>query len=104
MPRSPFYVDRLYFVGGVGYDGVALNSVESCDPDTDSWAESAPLLNARYGAKVARVNGALYIFGGSGQERTAVSSAERFDPVTGRWEALPAMTVIGARLVAAVHA
>ena len=30
-------VYRLYLVGGIG---VALDSVEGHDPDTDSWAES----------------------------------------------------------------
>ena len=89
--------DSLYFVGGVGDDGVdiVLDSVESYDTVTDSWEESAPLLNARCVAKVARVNGALFIFGGFGQELDELASVERFDPVTGRWEALPDMTVHG---------
>ena len=42
--------DRLYLVGGMGDDNTALNSVESYDPDADSWEESAPMLNARCGA------------------------------------------------------
>ena len=69
-------VYRLYLVGGIGDDGVALDSVEGHDPDTDSWAESILL---------------------------HVSSGERFDPVTGRREALPDMTVTQASVIAAIH-
>ena len=29
--------DRLYVVGGIGDDDIVLDSVECCDPDTDSW-------------------------------------------------------------------
>ena len=53
--------DRLYLVGGRGDDDIALDSVECYDPDTDSWAESAPMSKARCGAKVVRMNGSLHV-------------------------------------------
>ena len=67
-PRSPFYVTDCILLAARGDGGVALDAVESYDPETDSWEESTPLLNARSGAKVARVNGCLYVMGGRGQE------------------------------------
>ena len=92
---------RLYLVGGMSDDNTALDSVENYDPETYSWEESTPMLDARSGAKVARVNGSLYVLGGAGE---SLRSAERNDPVTGWWEALPDMTVTQASVVAAIHA
>ena len=60
--------DRLYVVGGTSDDDTALNSVESYDPETDSWEESVPLLNARSKAKVARVGGCLFVIGGGARK------------------------------------
>ena len=58
--------DRLYFCGGMeAVTDSALGSVESYDPGTDSWEESTPVLDARSGAKVARVSGCLYVIGGA---------------------------------------
>ena len=56
--------DRLYVVGGMDDDDTALNSVTSCDPDTDSWEESSPMLDACSKAKVARVGGCINVTGG----------------------------------------
>ena len=93
--------DRLYVVGGMSDDDTALDSVESYDPESDSWEESVPVSHARSGAKVAKVNRSLYVLGGAGE---SLRSAERFDPVTGRWEALPHMKATGLWLVSAIHA
>ena len=66
------------------------------------------MLDARSGAKVARVSGCLYVIGGATRNAhggfSFLRSAERFDPVTGWWEALPDMTVTQASVVAAILA
>ena len=56
--------DRLYVVGGRGDGGVALDAVESYHPETDSWEESTPILDARMKAKVAWVGGCINVTGG----------------------------------------
>ena len=100
--------DRLYVVGGMSDDDTALNSVTSCDHHTDSWEESTPMLEARSGAKVARVGGCINVTGGGARSAHGgpffVRSAERFDPVAGRWEALLDMTVTEASVVGAIRA
>ena len=62
------------------------------------------MLDARSGAKVARVSGCLHVIGGATRNAHGGFSFLRFDPVTSWWEALPDMTVAQASVVAAIHA
>ena len=93
--------DRLYVVGGMSDDNTALNSVECYDPDTDSWEESTPILDAHSEAKVVRVGGCINVTGGGARNAHGgpffVRSDEGFDLVAGRWEALPNMKASGHR-------
>lgn len=52
-----------------GFDGLhRLRSVERYDPFSNTWASSAPLLEAVSSAAVAPCAGRLYVIGGAGQD------------------------------------
>lgn len=88
----------LYVCGGHAWPR-ALNSVERlvppdrpgiCGTDLCSWEVAPPMLQGRWNASAAVINGRFYVCAGHSGQRV-LSSVERFDPDAGAWESMPAM-------------
>lgn len=79
---------RLYVIGGYRQSGLSVwhpvATVYAYDPDTDTWAERAPMPTARGALSVTEHEGKLYAIGG--YDGTANSAAvEVYDPVRNLW-------------------
>jgi N-acetylneuraminic acid mutarotase len=69
---------KIYFVGG--YNGSAMNLVESYDPSTDQWSTVQPMSQARYGSACSVLDGKIYAIGGLN-----LSTVEIYDPASDTW-------------------
>ncbi|MNX12161.1 N-acetylneuraminate epimerase [compost metagenome] len=68
VPRHSFGAavldGKLYVAGGVGTDGVTLDSVEAYDPATNRWTPMAPMIAPRAHLGLAAHAGHLFAVGG----------------------------------------
>ena len=78
---------KIYAVGGSDTGGRALSTVETFDPQNNSWAAVAPMSTARRQCSVAVVSGKLHAVSGATSDG-CVASVEAYDPQLGRWEAV----------------
>mmetsp|Transcript_25448 Transcript_25448/g.85116 ORF Transcript_25448/g.85116 Transcript_25448/m.85116 type:complete len:410 (+) Transcript_25448:90-1319(+) len=93
---------KLCMVGG--YNGQqSLNTAETFDSAQGCWKELPPMLQPRFGAAAAALDGSLYVCGGH-DGQVVLRSAEKFDPALNRWTPLPASGQRRSRAVAAILA
>jgi N-acetylneuraminic acid mutarotase len=96
---------KVYAVGGLTVDEVALNTLEIYDPATDQWSRGPALPMPRHHAGVAAVDGKLYVLGGfmpSDYPWEASNSVQVFDPATSTWTQRNWMPVPRAAFTASV--
>mmetsp|Transcript_79507 Transcript_79507/g.199925 ORF Transcript_79507/g.199925 Transcript_79507/m.199925 type:complete len:456 (-) Transcript_79507:136-1503(-) len=85
-----------------GYDGTqSLSCAEHYNFASGVWQELPLMLQPRFGAAVAALDGSLYVCGGH-DGQVALNTSERFDPAAGVWHALPASSQRRSRAVAAI--
>lgn len=92
MPQGLAYVQavglndgRVLITGGYSAAGPSA-SAALYDPDSDSWIQAAPMLQARYGhTTTVLADGRVLVAGGSNGERAVLRHAEIYDPATDTW-------------------
>ena len=87
---------KIYVAGGrtTRIDGTSqrLSSVEVFDPQTNTWANVAPMSTARSAVSLSAVGGKLYAVGGlPAMESQTMATAETYDPQQDRWEVVASM-------------
>lgn len=88
----------IYALGGENsFDGLALQSVEKYDIQSNTWTMVAPMRDGRKGAAVAKLNGNIYIMGGQ-----HLRTVERYDPARNKWSMVTPMIAKRADARAAV--
>ena len=81
---------KIYALGG--HNGLSIfDSVEVYDTQTESWAESVPMLSKRCRLSVATLN--IYACGGF-DGSSFFRSVECFVPVQNKWSYIQSMNVI----------
>jgi len=77
---------KLYALGGKNGGGAyALATCEEYDPNSDLWAEKAPMPTGRFYLAAAPGNGKLYAIGGQDNSGNYVATCEEYDPSTNTW-------------------
>ena len=81
------YNGKLYVFGGYGArDTDFLKYTQEYDPPTDSWAQKATMITARWGASAAQYDGNIYVFGGVADTTKApIKTCESFNVANNRW-------------------
>lgn len=90
-PLAPMHVPRhsfgaavldgqLYVAGGIGSDGLELDSVEAYDPATNRWTQKAPMIAPRAHLGLAALGGRLYAIGGYDAAGRPLRSVHVFRP------------------------
>lgn len=83
----------LYAVGG--HDGpLVRRSVESYNPETQTWSPVTDMAMCRRNAGVIAMDGQLYVVGGDDGSQN-LSSVEVYCPKTDSWMMLPSGMSIG---------
>ena len=88
---------KIYAIGGWdAADGQYLDSVETYDPQTDSWQQVASMPHARHSHAAAAMGGKIYVSGGDspgdgGEHHETVSTLMVFDPQADTWTQLEDM-------------
>ena len=77
-------------MGGTGQGGRTLGTVETYNPQTNTWAAVAPMRTSRGNVGLAAVRGKLYAVGGH-DGIGVLHTAETYDPQTDRWEVVAPM-------------
>ena len=79
---------KIYAIGGLLSEEVALSNVEVYDPVTNTWMEKTPMPTARFCMGCAVVNGKIYVIGGSTGSTAfdVLATVEVYDPVTDTWD------------------
>jgi N-acetylneuraminic acid mutarotase len=79
---------KIYAIGGLLSEEVALSNVEVYDPVTNTWMEKTPMPTARFCMGCAVVNGKIYLIGGSTGSTAfdVLATVEVYDPVTDTWD------------------
>ena len=77
---------KIYVIGGLSNQSIALNTVEMYDPATDTWEQKADMPTARMNLSTMVVGGKIYAMGGlPGTVGSAYSIVEEYDPDTDTW-------------------
>jgi len=92
---------HLYVAGGVGVNGVALNSLYDYSIAADTWKVRASLPVALTAPGSAVINGKLYLFGGMAAGTHSQSGTYIYDPTTDSWHNGPNLNVARAYIGAA---
>ncbi|AAL69754.1 SPV015 kelch-like protein [Swinepox virus] len=66
-PGVAIFKNRIYVVGGIGYDG-PLKTVESWSPGEQQWREEVPLLQPRFNPCIIGTDNDLYVVGGISED------------------------------------
>ena len=74
---------KIYVIGGLKTEDIALPNVEVYDPVTDLWIEKAPMPTARGDFGCVIVDGKIYAIGGINPDITDV--VEVYDPANDSW-------------------
>jgi N-acetylneuraminic acid mutarotase len=74
---------KIYAIGGLYTEDIALSNVEAYDPGTNKWTEKTPMPTARGSFGCAAVDGKIYIIGGINPD--IVATVEVYDPNTDSW-------------------
>jgi N-acetylneuraminic acid mutarotase len=84
--RALTFGGALYVFGGDDSSNALVASPEAYNPDTDSWADLAPMIVPRDDVAVAAQNGFIYVIGGRSATSAAVTTVERYDPANNVWK------------------
>ncbi|MEO6098352.1 MAG: kelch repeat-containing protein [Fibrobacteria bacterium] len=86
---------RLYVIGGVDTNGIALDRVQEYDPATDTWRERASMPTAREHLGIAVLDSQIYVVAGRlrGTGGISVTNFEVFSPTHNTWDTLPRLPV-----------
>lgn len=97
-------VPQIYAIGGNRNASSQPNTtVESYDPNTNSWTSRANMPTGRHGMAAATgINGKIYVFGGHNGNQ-ALNKVEVYDPINNTWASLPNMLNVRYLLAAASH-
>jgi N-acetylneuraminic acid mutarotase len=74
---------KIYVIGGLKTEDIALSNLEVYDPLTNVWIEKTPMPTARGDCGCAVVGGKIYMIGGVNPD--VVATVEVYDPATDRW-------------------
>lgn len=77
-----FSIDHKLYVAGNRFGG---NSLETYDPETDSWKMLASMSDGREFSAGCAINGKIYAVGGYENPDKYYNSLEEYDPETDRW-------------------
>ncbi|XP_016404758.1 kelch domain-containing protein 8B-like [Sinocyclocheilus rhinocerous] len=80
------WAGRLYVLGGCCENGLALDSAEVLDLESQRWCELPPLPTARAGASAVVVGDQLMVMGGMDAQQRPLASVEVYHPDEGKWE------------------
>lgn len=84
--------DRIVVAGGLDRTGASLDTVQSYDPNSGTWAELASLPGRRDHAAMASWDGQLYVSGGGEfARRVAHDDVWGYDPGSDTWRSHPPM-------------
>ena len=70
MPTARSYLSasvvngKIYVIGGLSNQSIALPNVEMYDPETDTWERKADMPTARMNLSTVVVDGKIYAIGG----------------------------------------
>jgi hypothetical protein len=90
--------DTVYFFGGRGADGGAVESVWAYVLGSRTWIARAPMPTARFYAGAVACGGFIYVIGGRDNTTSFEQSdrlqrvVERYDPARDEWTSLPPVT------------
>ncbi|KAM6977406.1 kelch domain-containing protein 8B [Aplochiton taeniatus] len=77
----------LYVLGGCSQTGLALDSAEVLDLESQTWSSLAPLPTPRAGASAVLLGGGqVMVLGGMDQRQSPLASVEVYNPDQGKWE------------------
>ncbi|OWY98423.1 Kelch-like protein 5 isoform X1 [Phytophthora megakarya] len=83
--------NKIFVMGGTSSSSHHHNTMESYNPETNSWICMPPMKNARSYLGAAVVGDFIYVVGGfNGQAH--LSSVERFDLQIEQWESMPPLS------------
>ena len=92
MPTARSYLSasvvdgKIYVIGGLSNQSIALPTVEMYDPATNTWEQKTDMPTARMNLSTCVVDGKIYAMGGlPGTEGLAYSTVEEYDPATDTW-------------------
>ncbi|HKP95099.1 MAG TPA: galactose oxidase [Fibrobacteria bacterium] len=84
---------KIYVIGGVDAEGVALDLVQEYTPATDAWAMRSPMPTKREHVGAAVLDSLIYIVSGRvGQ--TSLTKLEAYSPASDKWYALKDMPTV----------
>jgi len=76
---------KIYAIGGLSQDWMAIKTVEEYDPTKDTWTKKADMPTARFWFSTSVVDGKIYAIGGGSEAVTGLSTVEVYDPSTDTW-------------------
>jgi hypothetical protein len=81
---------KIYVIGGIDIDGIALDLVQEYDPATDTWASKAAMPTKREHVGVVVLDSLIYVVSGR-VGSTSFKTFEAFSPASNKWYTLPDM-------------
>jgi hypothetical protein len=88
---EPAQEETAYVIGGRGFGGIALSSMEKYDLASSQWITGAAMGTARayFGACV--IAGEVYVTGGNGAGSMALANVEKYSPLSDTWSTVAPM-------------
>jgi N-acetylneuraminic acid mutarotase len=71
---------KIYVMGGLSWENVALKTVEEFDPKTNSWRKVSDMPTARFILTAEALDGQVYAIGGAATDFTTQTAVEAFTP------------------------
>ncbi|XP_068687678.1 kelch-like protein 3 [Montipora foliosa] len=86
--------EHIYVIGGkIASSGNVLSSASKFDPHNNKWEKVASLIEGRYSAFGAAMDGKIYVAGGRNRGGGSLSSCEVYDPSCDEWQLMPSLKV-----------
>ncbi len=87
------FAGKIYVIGGVDAEGVALNLVQIYDPASDAWSTGANMPTSREHVGAAVLDSLIYVSSGRlGQ--TSMAKLEAYSPKSDKWYAFAPMPTL----------
>uniref|UniRef100_A0A672LGN1 Gigaxonin n=1 Tax=Sinocyclocheilus grahami TaxID=75366 RepID=A0A672LGN1_SINGR len=84
----------LFAIGGMNENKTVLSSGEKFDPETNTWIQIPPMMQARQHFAIAELDGMIYVLGGENEDTEVLLTMEVFDPHCNVWRIQPKMTTV----------
>ena len=84
-PAAAVVGGKIYVLGGISRQGLAVATVEEYDPATDSWTRRAPMPTPRGMLAAASVGSIVYAIGGRSDSGGVLAVVEAYDVKTDQW-------------------